>query len=217
MTIIIGICISTSNPFNLLYLNHIQERVFAVSIGIQPDAVFTLLQPPDVLHQASNLHYQRNLPSKKFDAASIKYSCSSEILLASQPNQSPCPSSDLPSEPGEASIGSANIGSDHTNRIHPAECRADSPPAEEGNNCIICLEQSSDAVLLECGHSGLCVDCASVLWTRARRCPLCRQGFAAVVRIVDRDGSTVFCSLIKQPTFCADIDIDTCVWHGDRI
>ncbi len=53
------------------------------------------------------------------------------------------------------------------------------------------MEGPADAVLLECGHSGLCVECATVLWDQARRCPLCRQGFAAVMRIVARGASEV--------------------------
>ena len=48
-----------------------------------------------------------------------------------------------------------------------------------------------DSILLECGHSGLCVECATVLWDRARRCPLCRQSFAAVMRIVAREAAAV--------------------------
>ena len=53
------------------------------------------------------------------------------------------------------------------------------------------MERPADAVLLECGHSGLCVECATALWDQARRCPLCRQGFAAVMRIVAREASAV--------------------------
>ena len=64
---------------------------------------------------------------------------------------------------------------------------------EDINNCMVCLERPSNAILLECGHSGLCVDCATVLWAQARRCPLCRQGFAGVMRIISRDGYSVRC------------------------
>ena len=56
--------------------------------------------------------------------------------------------------------------------------------ANGDDQCIVCMDRPADAVLLECGHSGLCVECATVLWDQARRCPLCRRGFAAVMRIV---------------------------------
>ncbi len=55
---------------------------------------------------------------------------------------------------------------------------------DTSSTCFVCVERPADAVLLECGHSGLCVECANVLWDQGRRCPLCRRGFAAIMRIV---------------------------------
>ena len=49
--------------------------------------------------------------------------------------------------------------------------------------CLVCMERPPDAVLLECGHGGICAACAARLWERDRRCPLCREGFAGVVRL----------------------------------
>ncbi len=57
--------------------------------------------------------------------------------------------------------------------------------------CVVCIERPADAILLECGHSGLCVQCATMLWNQARRCPLCRRGFAAVMRIIATAANTV--------------------------
>jgi hypothetical protein len=68
---------------------------------------------------------------------------------------------------------------------------SDSSGALEGETtCIVCMDRPADAVLLECGHSRLCVKCATVLWDQARRCLLCRRGFAAVMRIVARETSS---------------------------
>jgi hypothetical protein len=63
-------------------------------------------------------------------------------------------------------------------------------------SCIICWERQIDAILLECGHSGLCVECATVLWDQARLCPLCRRGFTAVMRIVARKARVVCISCL---------------------
>ena len=55
--------------------------------------------------------------------------------------------------------------------------------------CFVCLDQGHGAVLMECGHGGLCVQCASTLWARGvacRRCPMCRAEIAAVMRVVSR-------------------------------
>ena len=56
------------------------------------------------------------------------------------------------------------------------------------NTCIVCLEQPANAVLLECGHAGICGTCASLLWEGGRRCPLCRELFAGVMLVVEETG-----------------------------
>jgi hypothetical protein len=67
------------------------------------------------------------------------------------------------------------------------------PPSDYDNDqaCLVCWVAPPDAVLLECGHGGLCVACAERLWQGGRRCPLCRASFAGVVRIVDADAAVV--------------------------
>jgi hypothetical protein len=43
--------------------------------------------------------------------------------------------------------------------------------------CNICFDQRNDAVLMECGHSGLCFQCAIRLFFSTAECPLCREVF----------------------------------------
>ena len=41
--------------------------------------------------------------------------------------------------------------------------------------CMVCLESPPDAVLVECGHGGVCVACAARIWElrdARRTCPL---------------------------------------------
>ena len=46
---------------------------------------------------------------------------------------------------------------------------------EEDGDCQICMSNAADAVLLECGHGGLCYACAvRLLKGTTRACPLCR-------------------------------------------
>ncbi|EKX39605.1 hypothetical protein GUITHDRAFT_114334 [Guillardia theta CCMP2712] len=47
-----------------------------------------------------------------------------------------------------------------------------SPP--EGHPCIICWEQKSETVFLECGHACCCFDCARQVIVRHQPCPMCR-------------------------------------------
>ncbi len=65
-------------------------------------------------------------------------------------------------------------------------CFAGSAPIQQHptDSCLVCMEHPQDAVLLDCGHSGLCVACACRLWERDRRCPLCREGIAGIMRVV---------------------------------
>jgi hypothetical protein len=49
--------------------------------------------------------------------------------------------------------------------------------------CYACSDTEPDAVLLPCGHRGLCSACAARLWTIDRRCPLCRRELCGVVMI----------------------------------
>jgi hypothetical protein len=66
--------------------------------------------------------------------------------------------------------------------------------------CFICMEKPQDAVLLECGHSGLCVTCASMLWERERRCPLCRKRIAGIMRIILEEQLHEDSSKVRAPT-----------------
>jgi hypothetical protein len=50
--------------------------------------------------------------------------------------------------------------------------------------CWICFEGQRDAVLLECGHGGICFACAQRCFKKKGRiCPMCRQPVTQVVHI----------------------------------
>merc|ERR1711920_503694 len=52
--------------------------------------------------------------------------------------------------------------------------------------CFICYVEAPDAVLLECGHAGLCTECADHLVERRpgrAACPICRSPILAVLRL----------------------------------
>ena len=77
---------------------------------------------------------------------------------------------------------------------------------EDNMSCIVCWAGRRDSVLLECGHGGVCVACAGVLWRQGRRCPLCRARFCGVVRILRGESDTVRgsrVSLASRDSFAA--------------
>ena len=62
----------------------------------------------------------------------------------------------------------------------------------DAGTCWICCVNACDAVLLECGHGGLCMECANRCWKQPKRrgggiCPMCRAPITFVVK-VDPDG-----------------------------
>ena len=56
---------------------------------------------------------------------------------------------------------------------------------DEGN-CYICFERNSNSILLPCGHSGVCYQCAIENVARCETCPCCRHSVNQVV-VYDRD------------------------------
>lgn len=58
---------------------------------------------------------------------------------------------------------------------------------DDTNNCMICCSEPSNAVLLECGHGGLCFLCSNKLRQStsitSRRCPFCRSFIDCILRI----------------------------------
>lgn len=78
--------------------------------------------------------------------------------------------------------------------------RDESPDAGQDippETCYLCMDRAADAVLVECGHGGLCVVCADALWRRGTRapggrsCPLCRRPFIGVMHILSETNNTV--------------------------
>jgi len=65
----------------------------------------------------------------------------------------------------------------------PSSSRGD---AEEAG-CWICLRDDApaEAVLLHCGHGGICIDCAANLWKRRAVCPMCRAPIELVAKVGD--------------------------------
>lgn len=57
---------------------------------------------------------------------------------------------------------------------------------DETQSCWVCFEPlKSQAVLLQCGHAGLCLKCATNLWRTRAPCPMCRQSIDLIARFGD--------------------------------
>lgn len=84
--------------------------------------------------------------------------------------------------PGTASPLAA-VGS--PTRAAPARDQLATPAASPGDEsggvrvCVVCLDNSINSVLLDCGHACCCLDCGTALTS----CPLCRASIARCLRI----------------------------------
>ena len=54
---------------------------------------------------------------------------------------------------------------------------------EEESLCIICFSNKPNSVFLECGHGGVCLDCAIDTMKRNNACTLCRKEVVQILEI----------------------------------
>ncbi|XP_034474806.1 E3 ubiquitin ligase RNF157 isoform X2 [Drosophila innubila] len=54
---------------------------------------------------------------------------------------------------------------------------------DHGSECVICMSESRDTLILPCRHLCLCNSCADSLRYQANNCPICRAPFRALLQI----------------------------------
>ena len=78
-------------------------------------------------------------------------------------------------------MGSSRFGDDD---LEIAEAPAPSP----SHLCYVCCVARKNAVIMECGHGGICFECGKSLASRhPRNCPICRAPISAVLRVERRE------------------------------
>jgi hypothetical protein len=135
-----------------------------------------VLQPPEFLERVSALKFQRGVETDCNLFRIAKESSGSSLQVIGNTESSTAQSD----EQVESAVSETSASKDE-------------------NTCLICWEKESDAILLECGHCGICIQCAQTLWHQTRHCPLCREGFAAIMHIVDRLALMVRCRSLCSP------------------
>lgn len=53
----------------------------------------------------------------------------------------------------------------------------------EDQVCLICFEGEPDSVFMDCGHGGVCYECALDVWKATNECFLCRELISQVLQI----------------------------------
>merc|ERR1712083_89219 len=72
---------------------------------------------------------------------------------------------------------------DHASSLLSARGSSWQELVESEQLCFICYDNPPEAVLLECGHAGMCRACALQLMTRRNRCPVCRRRISNAVQL----------------------------------
>ena len=75
-------------------------------------------------------------------------------------------------------------------------------------DCCICFDCNPDAVIMECGHGGICYECGKqILASELRVCHLCREDITYVLKM---DLKTVYSNYIKvvSATYVEESDSD---------
>ena len=66
--------------------------------------------------------------------------------------------------------------------LEPLPEENDAGPADVDQAlCVICMEDEKSHALVPCGHRCLCGRCSEAI--ADKQCPVCRQGFVAVLRV----------------------------------
>jgi hypothetical protein len=58
---------------------------------------------------------------------------------------------------------------------------------ETSPDCVICLSEEKNTVVLPCRHMCLCDSCADVLKSQNNKCPICRQPFHSLLRLTQEN------------------------------
>lgn len=57
------------------------------------------------------------------------------------------------------------------------------PSQKEPSTCLICFDKNSNAVIMDCGHGGICYDCCIAMWQKNQGCYLCRKPILQVLQV----------------------------------
>jgi len=54
---------------------------------------------------------------------------------------------------------------------------------ENDNLCYICVSKAPNAIVMDCGHGGMCYECAIESWRKGNKCVMCRQEVYRILKV----------------------------------
>ncbi|OMJ66572.1 hypothetical protein SteCoe_36534 [Stentor coeruleus] len=82
------------------------------------------------------------------------------------------------------------IFSDPSN-IQKLDLSMPNSPSNSKKLCDMCIENPCDAVIMDCGHGGICYNCSLELWKTVGMCHMCRSEISQVLQIEPADYNLV--------------------------
>lgn len=102
-----------------------------------------------------------------------------------------------------------NLGNRHGNRGSLISNQFKSLGSENTFECVICMSEERDTMLLPCRHLCLCGSCAQSLRYQAHSCPICRCPFRAALNLrpIQKNSKTAAKPLVtsSSPTVSASV------------
>ncbi|EZA53854.1 probable E3 ubiquitin-protein ligase MGRN1 [Ooceraea biroi] len=74
-------------------------------------------------------------------------------------------------------------GIENKNAENAKQPGSDEDTEDNGSECVICMSEVRDTLILPCRHLCLCSSCADSLRYQANNCPICRAPFRALLQI----------------------------------
>mmetsp|Transcript_20946 Transcript_20946/g.66086 ORF Transcript_20946/g.66086 Transcript_20946/m.66086 type:complete len:489 (+) Transcript_20946:71-1537(+) len=152
--------------------------------------------PPLVMFRIACTFYSRTCPGARVTGEDTVRALAWDSSVASTTlllNATPVLCSD--GEGGHSTIGVKPCVDRHSSFL-AARGGSSLDMVESEQRCFVCFESLPDAVLLECGHAGMCVECATNLLRRQGgqgSCPICRGGISCILKLRPEIGLEDWC------------------------
>lgn len=52
---------------------------------------------------------------------------------------------------------------------------------DDGKECLICLSENKNTLIMPCGHLCVCGDCGKLLQEKGHKCPVCRGNIGSLI------------------------------------
>mmetsp|Transcript_33072 Transcript_33072/g.73699 ORF Transcript_33072/g.73699 Transcript_33072/m.73699 type:complete len:583 (-) Transcript_33072:52-1800(-) len=149
-----------------------------------------VLPPPPVMFRVAPTFYSRAWTPELDTVSVVARAAARDAIMGS---------GRFPSTAGNGAnlvtLGSG-LAVDHSTSLLSARGATFVDIVEGEQLCFVCYDNAPDAILMECGHAGMCIACATNIFDDIRRpatrqratCPICRASIASVLRI-DADTS----------------------------